>query len=128
MGDTGYYVTVGFNKSYEREYMFWDSKKPDTPVQTKSLDSGSGVLYPQYDDGLGMLYLTGKGDSSIRYFEFQDGQIHFINSFTSPVPGKGYGWLPKRALDVSKCEVMRAIKLEEGKIEYVSFIQPRKSP
>lgn len=75
-----------------------------------------------------MLYLTGKGDSSIRYFEFQDGQIHFLNNYTSTTPAKGYGWFPKRAVDVTRCEVMKCIKLEEKAIELVSFIAPRKSP
>lgn len=29
-----------------------------------------GVLFPHWDDALGLLYITGKGDSSIKYFEF----------------------------------------------------------
>lgn len=30
-------------------------------------------MYPVYDDALSMLYVTGKGDSTIRYWEFVDG-------------------------------------------------------
>jgi hypothetical protein len=30
-------------------------------------------MYPLFDDALNMLYITGKGDSNIRYFEFMDG-------------------------------------------------------
>jgi hypothetical protein len=60
-----------------------------------------------------MLYITGKGDTGIKFFEYMDGQLHFLNSFGSTVPGKGYSWFPKRALDVTKCEIMKCIKIEE---------------
>ena len=75
-----------------------------------------------------MLYITGKGDTGIKFFEYMDGQLHFLSSFASTVPGKSYSWFPKRALDVTKCEIMKCIKIEEKSIEYVSFIAPRKSP
>jgi hypothetical protein len=35
-----------------------------------SIDNGSGVLHPFWDEELKVLYLAGKGDSSIRYFEW----------------------------------------------------------
>lgn len=40
---------------------------------------------------------------------------------------KGFGWFPKRTLNVSKCEIMRVAKLEEKTIEYSSLLAPRKS-
>ena len=75
-----------------------------------------------------MLYVTGKGDTGIKFFEFMDGKLHYLNTFASTVPGKGYAWFPKRALDVSKCEIMKCMKIEEKQVEYVSFVAPRKSP
>jgi len=53
--------------------MYWDMKKPETPLVTKQLDSGSGVLYPYFDNDLRMLYITGKGDTGIKFFEYMDG-------------------------------------------------------
>lgn len=45
-------------------------------------------MFPTWDEGLGMLYVVGRGDSSIKYWEYQDGKLHFINSFNSMTPGK----------------------------------------
>lgn len=50
-----------------------------------------------------------QGDSSIRYFEITDEPpyIHFLNTFTSKEPQRGMGSMPKRGLEVSKCEIAR---------------------
>lgn len=50
-----------------------------------------------------------QGDSSIRYFEItaEAPYIHFLNTFTSKEPQRGMGWMPKRGLDVNKCEIAR---------------------
>lgn len=53
--------------------------------------------------------LPPQGDSSIRYFEITDEPpyIHFLNTFTSKEPQRGMGSMPKRGLEVSKCEIAR---------------------
>lgn len=68
--------------------MFWDAKKPDQALATKTLDQGSGVMLPTFDNDLKVLYICGKGDSGIKYFEFQDGGLHFLNTYSSTTPGK----------------------------------------
>lgn len=40
---------------------------------------------------------------------------------------QGTSFFPKKAVDVNKCEVMRAAKLEENALTFVSFVAPRKS-
>lgn len=45
-------------------------------------------MFPVYDDSLGMLYISGKGDQSIRYWEFVDGQLHFLTAYKGVNPGK----------------------------------------
>ncbi|XP_030917387.1 coronin-1B [Geospiza fortis] len=69
------------------------------------------------------------GDSSIRYFEITEEPpyIHFLNTFTSKEPQRGMGWMPKRGLDVSKCEIARFYKLHERKCEPIIMTVPRKS-
>jgi len=60
-------------------------------------------MFPTWDEGLGMLYVVGRGDSSVKYWEYQDGKLHFINAFNSTTPGKvsflfnskGIRFLPK---------------------------------
>lgn len=50
-----------------------------------------------------------QGDSSIRYFELTDETpfVHYLSMFTSKESQRGGGWMPKRGLDVSKCEIAR---------------------
>lgn len=86
-----------------------------------------GVLFPTWDEGLGVLYIVGRGDSSIRYWEYQDGKLHYLNAFNSNAPGKGYSFFPKRSVDVLRCEVMRCAKLADKTVEYISIVAPRKS-
>lgn len=75
-----------------------------------------------------MLWLCGKGDGNIRFFEFLDGALHFDGQFADSHPAKGYGFLPKTCLDVMKCEVMRALKLTTSTVETIKLIMPRKDP
>lgn len=51
-----------------------------------------------------------QGDSSIRYFEITDEApfVHYLNTFSSKEPQRGMGFMPKRGLDVSKCEIARS--------------------
>uniref|UniRef100_A0A493TLA0 Coronin n=1 Tax=Anas platyrhynchos platyrhynchos TaxID=8840 RepID=A0A493TLA0_ANAPP len=75
------------------------------------------------------LALWDTGDSSIRYFEITEEPpyIHFLNTFTSKEPQRGMGWMPKRGLDVSKCEIARFYKLHERRCEPIIMTVPRKS-
>uniref|UniRef100_A0A8P0NDJ2 Coronin n=2 Tax=Canis lupus familiaris TaxID=9615 RepID=A0A8P0NDJ2_CANLF len=75
------------------------------------------------------LALWDPGDSSIRYFEITDEPpyIHFLNTFTSKEPQRGMGSMPKRGLEVSKCEIARFYKLHERKCEPIVMTVPRKS-
>lgn len=46
--------------------------------------------------------------------------------FKTTVSGRGYGFYPKRCVDVTKCELMRGLKLTDNTVETISFIAPRK--
>lgn len=50
-----------------------------------------------------------QGDSSIRYFEITDEApyVHYLNTYSSKEPQRGMGYMPKRGLDVNKCEIAR---------------------
>lgn len=50
--------------------MMWDLRSLTKPVETYKIDTSSGIIYPWYDADLHMLYLAGKGDGNIRYYEF----------------------------------------------------------
>lgn len=50
-----------------------------------------------------------QGDSSVRYFEITDEPpyVHYLSTFSSKEPQRGMGFMPKRGVDVSKCEIAR---------------------
>uniref|UniRef100_K7FC45 Coronin n=1 Tax=Pelodiscus sinensis TaxID=13735 RepID=K7FC45_PELSI len=101
----------------------------EEPMALQELDSSNGALLPFYDPDTNVIYVCGKGDSSIRYFEITEEPpyIHFLNTFTSKEPQRGMGWMPKRGLDVNKCEIARFYKLHERKCEPIIMTVPRKS-
>uniref|UniRef100_A0A8C4Q244 Coronin n=1 Tax=Eptatretus burgeri TaxID=7764 RepID=A0A8C4Q244_EPTBU len=121
--------TTGFTRMSERQMGLWDPKNFEEPIALQELDTSNGVLLPFYDYDSNVIYLCGKGDSSIRYFEVTDEApyVHFLNTFTSKEPQRGMGFMPKRGLDVSKCEIARFYKLHERKCEPVVMTVPRKS-
>merc|ERR1712232_1077482 len=92
-------------------------------------DQAAGVIMPFYDEDLNLLYLAGKGDGNIRYFELVDDKSWFfhVSEFRDNSPCRGMAMLPKRACDVMKCEVAKMLKLGSNEITPLNFICPRKS-
>ncbi|XP_053882318.1 coronin-1B [Malaclemys terrapin pileata] len=125
----GKIFTTGFSRMSERQLALWDPENLEEPMALQELDSSNGALLPFYDPDTSVIYVCGKGDSSIRYFEITEEPpyIHFLNTFTSKEPQRGMGWMPKRGLDVSKCEIARFYKLHERKCEPIIMTVPRKS-
>jgi len=76
-----------------------------------------------------ILFLAGKGDGNIRYYEVvdEDPYIYFLSEYKSGTPQRGMGMLPKIGVDVSKCEVARLFKVAGNTLEPISFCVPRKS-
>ena len=50
-----------------------------------------------------------QGDSSIRYFEITSEApfLHYLSMFSSKESPRGLGYMPKRGLEVNKCEIAR---------------------
>ncbi|KAH8049287.1 hypothetical protein JL720_15677 [Aureococcus anophagefferens] len=72
----------------------------------------AGVLLPFFDPDTKMLYLCGKGDGNIRYYEINKAAKAPCRARASVGgAGKGYCFLPKRCLDVMSCETARCLKL-----------------
>lgn len=125
----GKILSTGFSRMSERQVALWDPKNFGEPLTLQELDTGSGVLLPFYDPDTNIVYLGGKGDSSIRYFEVTDEApyVHFLSMYTSKESQKGMGYMPKRGLEVNKCEIARFYKLHERKCEPIVMTVPRKS-
>lgn len=121
--------SVGFTKSSEREYAIWDPRNLSARLASQVIDSASGTLMPFWDKDVSMLYLAGKGDGNIRYYEVVDEApyVYFLSEFKSNTPQRGMTSVPKRALNVSDCEIARLVKVGTTKLEPISFQVPRKS-
>ncbi|XP_065063838.1 coronin-1C-A-like [Rhopilema esculentum] len=123
-------LTTGFSRSSERQIALWDMKNFEEPLNTVGIDTGSGVILPFYDHDTNMVYLAGKGDGNIRYFELSAEApfLHYLHEYRSSSPQRGVGAMPKRAVDVNSCEVARFYKLHQsGLCEPISMIVPRRS-
>jgi coronin-1B/1C/6 len=132
LGKSGHLFSVGFSKTSSRQYSVWDPRNLENPVFSEDIDTAAGMLMPVFDHDLNILYLAGKGDGNIRYYEVtsdHDKPIYFLSEYKSNVPQRGVGALPKRACDVTTCEVARIYKISgDGKmVEPISFQVPRKS-
>ncbi|XP_061657925.1 coronin-1C-A isoform X2 [Syngnathoides biaculeatus] len=125
----GKIFTTGFSRMSERQLALWKTDNMEEPICVQEMDSSNGVLLPFFDPDTNIVYLCGKGDSSIRYFEITDEApyVHYLNTFSTKEPQRGMGYMPKRGLDVNKCEIARFYKLQERKCEPIIMTVPRKS-
>lgn len=127
--DSGKVFTCGMSRNGSRQLALWDIKNMTKPTFIDQIDNSNGILLPFYDRDNHVMYLAGKGDSNIRYYEIDESHIYFLNAFMSSFPQRGLGMMPKRGCDTERCEVMRFYKLHSGKdvIEPISMIVPRKA-
>jgi coronin-1B/1C/6 len=129
MGEHDNIATTGFSKMSDRQLALWDIKAPNAPVDGfQMLDSISGVCIPFWDDGTNCLYLAGKGDGNIRYYEYENNKFEYLSEYKSADPQRGVAFLPKRGVNMHENEVMRAYKtVNDSYIEPISFIVPRRA-
>eukprot|EP01114_Cavostelium_apophysatum_P010861 TRINITY_DN24_c0_g1_i1.p1 TRINITY_DN24_c0_g1~~TRINITY_DN24_c0_g1_i1.p1 ORF type:complete len:451 (-),score=132.88 TRINITY_DN24_c0_g1_i1:101-1453(-) len=129
LGNKEKIFSCGFTKTSEREYAIWDPKDLSKPLNRTSVDSASGILMPFFDNDTNVLFLAGKGDGNIRYYEIVDEApyIHYLSEYKSNTPQRGMCLVPKRAVNVSDCEIVRALKVGVKMVEPISFQVPRKS-
>jgi len=125
----GWIGGTGFSRSAKRQMKVWDLRKLDKALYENDMDQAASVLYPYFDNDNSILYLPGKGEGNISYFELvnDDRVAYLLSAYRNPEPQKGGGWLPKRSCDVWKCEVARFYKLTRDTVVPISFIVPRKA-
>jgi len=122
-------MTVGFQANASRGYMLFDCKKMDTAVATADLDTAAGVFIPYYDADTSMLYLAGKGDAAVKYWEIvnEEPYVHYLSEFRDTESTKGACFLPKTLCDTTKCEVAICYRVMKDFVSPISFQVPRKS-
>jgi len=129
MGEHDRIATTGFSKMSDRQLGLWDVRNANAPMDGFSLlDSISGICIPFWDDGTQCLYLAGKGDGNIRYYEYENDSFEYLSEYKSADPQRGIAFLPKRGVNIHENEVMRAFKtVNDSYIEPISFIVPRRA-
>lgn len=129
MGDMDKAASTGFSRTSDRQVFIWDIKNFKEPLIQENIDTSSGVLMPFYDGDTNMLYLAGKGDGNIRYYEYVDDNksLYYLSEYKSSDPQRGMGFLPKRAVNTQEVEVARLFKLHSNAVEPITFRVPRKS-
>lgn len=130
VGDKNRLVTTGFSKLSDRQFALWDSTDiAKGPIGGfVYLDGSSGSCFPHFDESTNCLYLSGKGDGNVRYFEYENDAFHSLSEFMSSDPQRGVCFLPKRAVSTHEHEVVRFYKsVRDTTIEPISFIVPRRA-
>ncbi|KAI1106842.1 DUF1900-domain-containing protein [Jackrogersella minutella] len=128
LGEQNRFATTGFSKMSDRQLALWEPGNNAPIGGFKTLDSISGVCMPFWDDACHCLYLAGKGDGNIRYFEYENDKFEFLSEYKSVDPQRGIAFVPKRGVNVHDNEVMRAYKtVNDAYIEPISFTVPRRA-
>ncbi|KAH0632106.1 hypothetical protein JD844_020169 [Phrynosoma platyrhinos] len=86
------------------------------------------ALIPLFDPSTGLLVLAGKGENVLSCYEVLTGQpaLTEVNQCLTEAKSQGVAQVPKLALDVMACEVMRVLQLTDCAIVPVSYVVPRK--
>uniref|UniRef100_A0A3Q1I2R8 Coronin n=1 Tax=Acanthochromis polyacanthus TaxID=80966 RepID=A0A3Q1I2R8_9TELE len=85
-------LSTGSSPWNHRQIVLWDPQDDlSEPLYEEDLDGSAGVLFPFYDPDTHMLYLAGKGDGNIRYYELSSEKpyISFLMEYRSLLPQKG---------------------------------------
>ncbi|XP_075755208.1 coronin-7 isoform X2 [Pelodiscus sinensis] len=124
-----YVLSVGFSQMREREVKLWDTRQFGSSLVSVALDTSPGAVIPLVDPDTGLLVLAGKGESLLYCFEVCPSlpALTPVTQCLTEAKARGAGLVPKRALDVMSCEVLRVLQLTDGFIVPISYTVPRKS-
>ncbi|CAK6444740.1 unnamed protein product [Pipistrellus nathusii] len=128
-GTQEHLVSTGFNQMREHEVKLWDTRHFSSALTSLTLDTSPGSLMPLLDPDSGLLVLAGKGESQLYCYE-----VALQQQALSPVTQcllenvlRGAALVPRRALAVMGCEVLRVLQLTDTAIVPISFHVPRKA-
>lgn len=128
LGDSDRVATTGFSRFSERQLALWDTTDlAKGPIGGfRKFDQDSGVLMLFYDPMTRMVYIGGRGDSRIVYYEFSDDDLVELFAYQSIQPQRGLAMAPPSGLDVKAHEVAQFYKVHETMVEPIAFVIPRK--
>jgi coronin-1B/1C/6 len=125
-GNSDRLVTTGFTRTSNRQMFLWDGQSLEKPIKALTLDTSSGVVMPFWSDN-GIIYLAGKGDGNVRYYELENDDFFELAEHKSSEPQRGMTFVPRRALATSENEIARAYKVTGNMIQPIAFQVPRRA-
>ncbi|XP_052900121.1 coronin-7 isoform X2 [Anopheles moucheti] len=128
LGDQNRILSTGFDSARLRQVIIRDLRNFSEPEKTLELDCSTGILMPLFDPDTNMLFLSGKGDTTINYLEVTDKDPYLIEGIRhSGEQTKGACLVPKRALKVMEGEVNRIMQLTSNSVIPIMYQVPRKT-
>ncbi|XP_034669627.1 coronin-7 isoform X4 [Drosophila subobscura] len=128
LGGQSRILTTGFDAARLRQVIIRDIRNFGTPEKTLELDCSTGILMPLFDPDTNMLFLAGKGDTTINYLEITDKDPYLIEGLRhTGEQTKGACLVPKRALKVMEAEVNRVLQLTSNMVIPIMYQVPRKT-
>ncbi|XP_011297691.1 coronin-7 isoform X1 [Fopius arisanus] len=128
LGNSDRILTTGFDAARLRQVYIRDLRNLSDPVKTLELDCSTGILMPLFDPDTNMLFLAGKGDTTIFYMEVTDKDPFLVEGIRhSGEQTKGVSLVPKRALNVMQAEVNRVLQLTSNMVIPIMYQVPRKT-
>ncbi|XP_014681758.1 PREDICTED: coronin-7-like [Priapulus caudatus] len=121
-------LTTGFDATHQSQVYLWDLRRFDSSVTSLSLGR-TGLMFPMFDADTNMLFLAGKGEPCVGFYEVQDKEpfLTEASAFASDVQIVSICKVPKRGLNVMQGEVNRLLMLSQRAVVPVSYVVPRKS-
>ncbi|XP_014444720.1 coronin-7 isoform X2 [Tupaia chinensis] len=122
-------VSTGFNQMREREVKLWDTRLFSSALASLTLDTSPGSLMPLLDSDSGLLVLAAKGERQLCCYEVapQQPALSPVTQCILESVLRGAALVPRRALAVMGCEVLRVLQLSDTAIIPISFHVPRKA-
>ncbi|KAM9556828.1 coronin-7-like isoform 2-T2 [Guaruba guarouba] len=129
IGSSDCLISIGFSQMREREVKLWDMRRFSGAMLTMALDTSPGAAIPLYDADTGLLVMAGKGENLLYCFEVAPTQPALTQVTQCRTEGstRGLATVPRLALDVMACEVLRVLQLTDTALVPVSYVVPRKS-
>ncbi|XP_073834070.1 coronin isoform X2 [Musca autumnalis] len=128
LGNQSRILTTGFDSARLRQVIIRDLRNFSVPEKTLELDCSTGILMPLFDPDTNMLFLAGKGDTTINYLEVTDKDPYLIEGLRhTGEQTKGACLIPKRALKVMEGEVNRVLQLTSNMVIPIMYQVPRKT-
>ncbi|XP_067641653.1 coronin-7 isoform X3 [Eurosta solidaginis] len=128
LGNQTRILTTGFDAARLRQVIIRDLRNFTVPEKTLELDCSTGILMPLFDPDTNMLFLAGKGDTTINYLEVSDKDPYLTEGLRhTGEQTKGACLVPKRALKVMEGEVNRVLQLTSNMVIPIMYQVPRKT-